>query len=563
MNKQPKITEKDYEEYLNEIGTPQEDLKSEGGRIPNSAKYGTWTKKNDKIGFNTGYQEYVGINTYATGGSIVSKKKELQDKIAEYKRYSVNKSMPESARNKFLAMITPLEKELAELKDEPFANSGANYTPPPTAKDKFKTGFWASDIIAYEQSGYVTVTNNGKDYDVSREGERRERIIKNDNLKHGPVLKGSLSLSELKDKKAPAKKSTNSTETITQKLINTLTDIGIDLKGEDETSIAATRMELEESSNDLEVDKIIKDYEENWLTDLAKKPQGEVKKAFADYYKAAGGPVKKSTKKAPATKKADYPAIGSQDWSGTDWEAELYEELEEQGEMTRSDAQGVAEGQEMLKGFVTKFYNADMSAKETAASILKSAHVKEGVNEPAKKATSKTDFHVSVKHQLSRGLTDEELDYLTERGVDAEETDDYKLTLSNTSGHKAKDAESIENIFKDALGSKQEYSGTVKSKPAPTKAKKEATKASTSKEEYDCDELIKLEIERKAKRNESAKKTEKKPAITKNIEAIENVVERAGKQFKDGDLTKAQIIKMIAELHARIKDLEKLLKTAK
>lgn len=104
----------------------------------------------------------------------------------------------------------------------------------------------------------------------------------------------------------------------------------------------------------------------------------------------------------------------------------------------------------------------------------------------------------------------------------------------------------------------------AKDKKTPAK-KAEAKKESSSKKatDYDCDELIKEAKERKAKQKLSAAKTEKKPAITKNIQAVEKAVERAEKQFKEGDLTKAQIIKMIAELQAKIKDLEKLLKTAK
>lgn len=31
---------KDYVEWLNEIGTPRDDLRSEGGRVPDNAKYG-------------------------------------------------------------------------------------------------------------------------------------------------------------------------------------------------------------------------------------------------------------------------------------------------------------------------------------------------------------------------------------------------------------------------------------------------------------------------------------------------------------------------------------------
>jgi len=52
MNKQ------EYVEWLNEVGTPTEDLKSEGGRVPDHAKYGEWVRRNDPIAFNVGFREF-------------------------------------------------------------------------------------------------------------------------------------------------------------------------------------------------------------------------------------------------------------------------------------------------------------------------------------------------------------------------------------------------------------------------------------------------------------------------------------------------------------------------
>lgn len=54
--KQP--TRKHFEIYLNEMSTPYMDLKSNGGRIPDSAKYGTWLRRNDPVAFDVGYNEY-------------------------------------------------------------------------------------------------------------------------------------------------------------------------------------------------------------------------------------------------------------------------------------------------------------------------------------------------------------------------------------------------------------------------------------------------------------------------------------------------------------------------
>jgi hypothetical protein len=51
------MTRKQYEEYLNELGIPHDDVKSEGGRIPDTAKYGSWLRRNDPVAFNVGYED--------------------------------------------------------------------------------------------------------------------------------------------------------------------------------------------------------------------------------------------------------------------------------------------------------------------------------------------------------------------------------------------------------------------------------------------------------------------------------------------------------------------------
>ena len=50
-------TRKDYEEYLNALDTPFDDLKSNGGRISDSARYGSWLRRNDPVAFNVGYED--------------------------------------------------------------------------------------------------------------------------------------------------------------------------------------------------------------------------------------------------------------------------------------------------------------------------------------------------------------------------------------------------------------------------------------------------------------------------------------------------------------------------
>ena len=52
-------TKQGYEEWLNEIGVPEEDKRSNGGRIPdNTSLWGTWMRKNDPVAFNVGFNEW-------------------------------------------------------------------------------------------------------------------------------------------------------------------------------------------------------------------------------------------------------------------------------------------------------------------------------------------------------------------------------------------------------------------------------------------------------------------------------------------------------------------------
>lgn len=55
-------TRKEYEEHLNELGVPEDDKKSSGGRIPDCANYGSWLRRNDRIAFNVGYNEWARYN---------------------------------------------------------------------------------------------------------------------------------------------------------------------------------------------------------------------------------------------------------------------------------------------------------------------------------------------------------------------------------------------------------------------------------------------------------------------------------------------------------------------
>lgn len=51
-------TRRDYEIYLDEIGIPENEKKSIGGRIKDSANYGAWLRNNDPIAFEVGYSEF-------------------------------------------------------------------------------------------------------------------------------------------------------------------------------------------------------------------------------------------------------------------------------------------------------------------------------------------------------------------------------------------------------------------------------------------------------------------------------------------------------------------------
>jgi hypothetical protein len=51
-------TKKEYVLWLNELGVPEDDKKSNGGRIPDFCKYGAWLRVHDPIAFNVGYNEW-------------------------------------------------------------------------------------------------------------------------------------------------------------------------------------------------------------------------------------------------------------------------------------------------------------------------------------------------------------------------------------------------------------------------------------------------------------------------------------------------------------------------
>lgn len=54
----------EFESILNDCGSPEHDLKSNGGRCPDKAKYGTWLRKNDPIAFEVEYRDHVAEEKY-------------------------------------------------------------------------------------------------------------------------------------------------------------------------------------------------------------------------------------------------------------------------------------------------------------------------------------------------------------------------------------------------------------------------------------------------------------------------------------------------------------------
>lgn len=67
----------------------------------------------------------------------------------------------------------------------------------------YPKGFVKGDFLTAEQlnpSRYLNVTNNGRTFTVTCGAcgsERRERTIKNGSLKHGSLIKGELSFSDI------------------------------------------------------------------------------------------------------------------------------------------------------------------------------------------------------------------------------------------------------------------------------------------------------------------------------------------------------------------------------
>jgi len=118
---------------------------------------------------------------------------------------------------------------------------------------------------------------------------------------------------------------------------------------------------------------------------------------------------------------------------------------------------------------------------------------------------------------------------------------------------------------------KKEAKPKAERKKREPKAKEEKQKPSKASDlGYDCDDLIAKAEERKAKAKAAAEKRAsmpKKTPATKNKEAIEKTAGRVGKnvqsRVKKGDVTVAEIEKLISEYEDAIKNLRELLTKVK
>ena len=107
-----------------------------------------------------------------------------------------------------------------------------------------------------------------------------------------------------------------------------------------------------------------------------------------------------------------------------------------------------------------------------------------------------------------------------------------------------------------------------KAKPEPKKAEPKAKAEAKHPEDEDgyCDKVIKQAKERRAKAKANAKKRAnepKKTPATKNKEKVEKTTEKVAvnveKRAEKGQVSKAEILKLIAEYEDAIKKLKKVL----
>ncbi len=297
----------------------------------------------------------------------------------------------------------------------------------------------------------------------------------------------------------------------------------------------------------------------------------------------------------------------------SEYESEVVDQLEEQGEMTRSDAQGMSETKGNTE-LIVKNYKVDISAAETAKKILSGAgegkkkspefmkhqfgedfmkskdkgklktypEKKSGVLEFSK--LKKGDFLKKIGSNLELKVIEVGKDYVKLYNDVTDHENSYvdisNFVLSDGTPYPAKKESSKsekDNTFVvfDSKGkpdsmqvsedaAKKYISRRPKASQSEMKYKEmasdEAKKLFDKKGvDYDCDELIAKERARKA----SAKKSAAKSPVKKSGDAIKKTADAIEKKAEDGELTKQQILDLIQKFKREIRRLEKLLKTAK
>ena len=134
----------------------------------------------------------------------------------------------------------------------------------------------------------------------------------------------------------------------------------------------------------------------------------EIEKQLAVIYKTINNPNLSDAMKAQVEakkikleaelenlKELKLPAHMTAIYVNTDWEGDVYDAIEEIGDMTRSDAQGVAEVQHKT---MEKCFNSKKTARQTAKIILKASVVKP-------KKNKKSPLGISVEKIVEREKT--------------------------------------------------------------------------------------------------------------------------------------------------------------
>lgn len=248
------------------------------------------------------------------------------------------------------------------------------------------------------------------------------------------------------------------------------------------------------------------------------------------------------------------PGVGRKDFLEK-YKGDVYDALEDLMQITRSDAQGIADAHEAL---IEKEYDKGTTAKATAKLIDKigqEALKKDKASKAAKKAPKKPKSAKKGKGSPVQILIDE----LTDIGIDADDEDEtliasFRMELEDNKADKDKIEDVIgefkigpkiqdEKIDKEVQASIKKY---YKNVPEPAMKKSKAKKPQTEyrykgrhiKEltKEDCDELAKEIRERRAKQKKAEKKSKSKPVIEKIAKNVATSVKQAIKNVSAADI---------------------------